>query len=284
MMVCSRDASGGEMTLKQGEDSLNCRWCAGLSRPVFHTRVLASYDVQYFACNGCGSLQTELPHWLDEAYSLNLSALDTGALDRNIRNLAATMAVARVLGLQNVVDRGGGDGLLCRLLRDREINCFVSDRYARPVYAQGFQDPDFERPDLVLAFEVIEHLVHPGQELTDIFGQGARAVLATTGIYRGQDGSWWYLAPESGQHVFFYSEQAFQQIAMRYGYVLFDNRDYLLFCRVAELTTMKRLLLRALLKPSRASWLRSWAVHSSKAGAWNDHQRVTAQMKSREAH
>jgi hypothetical protein len=34
----------------------------------------------YYYCTGCGSLQTEKPHWLAEAYAPgNLSKLDNGA-------------------------------------------------------------------------------------------------------------------------------------------------------------------------------------------------------------
>ena len=103
-------------------------------------------------------MQTERPYWMQEAYSTNLSILDTGAGQRNLLNLAATYAVCGLLRANNVIDFGGGDGLLCRLLRDYEVNCFVSDKYAAATYARAFVTPDFDRPDILLAFEVFEHL------------------------------------------------------------------------------------------------------------------------------
>src|SRR5262249_43503280 len=155
----------------------NCRLCRGPLRRRFALRVLGKYDVGYFLCQDCGSLQTQPPYWLAEAYGHNLSNLDTGAAQRNLHNLAACYALAKLCNLRNVLDVGGGDGLLCRLLRDYGVNCFVRDRYARPAYAQGFTEPDFRQPDLVVAIEVIEHFANPGPELDELFGTGAEVFL-----------------------------------------------------------------------------------------------------------
>jgi hypothetical protein len=39
---------------------------------------------------------------------------------------------------------GGGDGLLTRLLRDFEINCFVKEKFAKMTYAQDFTEENFD--------------------------------------------------------------------------------------------------------------------------------------------
>ncbi len=87
----------------------------------FRRRVLEQHDVAYLQCGQCQSLQTEPPYWLDEAYrEHNLSNLDTGAAQRNLQNLAACWSIAKVLGVRNVLDVGGGDGLLPAVARLRD--------------------------------------------------------------------------------------------------------------------------------------------------------------------
>jgi hypothetical protein len=198
---------------------------------VFDLLLLNKYRVNYYRCLSCGSLQTEPPFWLEEAYDRNLSWLDTAAAQRTLNNLAASYAVCRILGLKHVVDFGGSDGLLCRLLRDYSIDCYVRDRYAEVRYAQGFEDTPFERPDLTLAFEVLEHLPNPCADLGDVFAGDPPVVLASTMAYCGEDAAWTYLAPESGQHVFFYSERALRMIAAQRGYDAYREGLYVLFCR-----------------------------------------------------
>jgi hypothetical protein len=196
----------------------NCRLCGADLNPSFNLRLLDAHDVDFFRCRSCGSLQSEEPYWLDEAYKVSLSRLDTGAAQRNMISLAATFTIAKLFGVVDVIDRGGGDGLLCRLLRDYGINCFVTDKFASATYAQGFTTPNFQRPEMVIAFEVIEHFARPAEDLSTIFESGARVVLLTTGIYEGQSSNWWYLAPETGQHIFFYSMDALRLIAKRYDF------------------------------------------------------------------
>jgi hypothetical protein len=222
-----------------------CRLCGSHDTTLlFSLKVLDKYDVAYCCCRRCGSLQTEKPYWLEEAYRASLSRVDCGVAQRTLSNLAAALMVSRLVGARNVLDFGGGDGLLCRLLRDYGLNSFVSDAYATPLYAQAFTKPDFARPDLVLAFEVLEHLAQPELELPGLFSIGADVILATTELYRGQGSDWWYLTPESGQHVFFFSEAAVR-LAGRFGGLetRFVGR-YLLFSKPGIVSRTKFALLK----------------------------------------
>ena len=72
-----------------------CRLCGGAITPAFSTRVLGRYTVRYGLCGQCRSLQTETPYWLAEAYSRNLSSLDTGAAQRNLRNMFHRMQLTQ---------------------------------------------------------------------------------------------------------------------------------------------------------------------------------------------
>ena len=198
-----------------------CRLCGGALVHRFDGRLLRRHAVRYFECAACGSLQTEPPHWLDEAYADgNLARLDTGAAQRNLDNLGTVLVLAGMLGLERVVDHGGGDGLLTRMLRDRGLDAHVLDRHAKPHYAAGFDTPAFQRPDLMLAFEVLEHFANPAQDLRALFDPKPPVLLVSTDAWEGQGPDWWYLVPDSGQHVFFYGRKALAQIASREGYRL----------------------------------------------------------------
>lgn len=258
-------------------NSETCRLCEGHLIVQFSGIVLHKYEVQYLKCDRCGSLQTEAPYWLDDAYALNLSILDAGSVQRNLQNLAAAYVVSKLFRVRDALDFGGGDGLLCRLLRDYGLNCYVKDKYAAPTYGQGFSEPDFAAPNLILAFEVLEHFAAPAVELEHLFESRPTVLLASTGIYRRQGADWWYLACESGQHVFFYSEKAVQMIAERFGYSSILSGGYLLFARTAGRSVIKLFLARILLNRLVCRLLRGLILIMPAPGAWRDH--VAAKSK-----
>jgi hypothetical protein len=209
-------AHDGEVS---GNYLYKCRLCDGVLAKKFNCIILNKHDVTYYLCSDCSSLQTEHPHWLDEAYSVTDFNLDTGALQRNINNFAACYTLAKLLSVDRVIDFGGKDGLLCRFLRDHLIDCYVYDKYSKPSYSIDFEAGSSQsNVDLVLAFEVFEHLPNPRVDLEEIFSFQSKYVLVTTDIYSNQGSDWWYLAKEGGQHVFFYSAQAINFIARKYGY------------------------------------------------------------------
>ena len=68
-----------------------------------------------------------------------------------------TIMIARGFGLseqEQVLDWGGGDGLLVRLLRDAGLDAYHHDRYADNLYAAGFEGDPTKRYSMVTAFEV----------------------------------------------------------------------------------------------------------------------------------
>lgn len=224
-----------------------CRLCGGATTPLFEGLVLDKYRVSYLRCQLCGSLQTEKPYWLNEAYVSFDRSIDPGAARRVLDSFALVSCIARLLNARRLLDFGGNTGLLCRLLRDRGYDAYTFDRYIDPVYAPQFTGDAVVPRDLLTAFEVIEHFSDPNSELDAIFRTGHRAILVTTELYSEQSPGWWYLAPREGQHVFFYSEAAIKLIAVRYGYSLEFGHGYLLFSR-DPLGWMQRLTVRWLLR------------------------------------
>jgi hypothetical protein len=257
-----------------------CRLCEGQLSTRFNLTILNKYDVKYYQCEKCRSLQTENPFWLGESYAQNLSNLDTGAAQRNIHNLAACYAISKLFKVKNALDIGGGDGLLCRFLRDYGINCFVQDKYAQPTYAQGFTEPDFKTPDLVIAFEVIEHFSNPKADLDALFHYNANVLLLSTAVYTEQQNDWWYLTPESGQHIFFYSKTALDFIAAHYNYTLIINGGFILFVKSNFLTLGQSVLAKFLLNKYICRLLRAFVVLLPTPNVWKDHLFQKEQTKT----
>jgi hypothetical protein len=256
----------------------SCRLCEDKLTHQFDLTLLGKYDVPFSKCEQCGSLQSETPYWLDEAYSgKNLSNLDTGAAQRNIHNLAACYAICKLFKIKDVIDIGGGDGLLCRMLRDYRINCFVKDKYATPIYAQGFTEQNFLKPDMIIGFEVLEHFANPRVDLEELFQFQSKALLLSTAIYDGQSKDWWYLVPESGQHVFFYSKKALEMIAKKYGYSLVMSGGFILLLK--ERSVVKKALAKLALSKVVCRLLRSWVVLLPAPGIQQDQALQIEQSK-----
>ena len=173
--------------------------------------------------------------WLDEAYRDSwLACADTGVVARNLglRSLCFLLFKALYRGhVGTVLDYGGGDGLLVRMLRDAGIDAYYFDKFGQGRYCRGFEAQPTQRFDAVTAFEVLEHLANPAEDLDAIFGRSSDLVLVSTLLYQGQGADWWYLAPETGQHVFFYTHDAMRIIAERFGYDVVGSNQFTLFSR-----------------------------------------------------
>jgi glycosyltransferase involved in cell wall biosynthesis len=214
-----------------------CRLCGNRSHYRFDKILLYKFNVEYFECVYCHSLQTEVPYWLEEAYGQQAEKLDTGKASRTLENffLLPSLFDKLALTLDSVfVDWGGGSGLLTRLLRDVGYNYYSYDLYSKSEFSQGFIWDFLERKvSVITAFEVIEHFPNPAVDWEKLLESKPDYCVCSTGIYSGQDENWFYLSPENGQHVFLYSAFALALIASRFGYTVYPIGSYLLFCKKA---------------------------------------------------
>jgi hypothetical protein len=263
-----------------------CRLCGGPTAAKFDLPLMNSpRHCQYFECAQCGSLQTEAPDWLAQAYGGgNLSELDTGAALRVWGLSRLVWAVSKLLlpdkTAPKLLDFGGGDGLTCRLLRDLGFDAYSTDTYTRPTYGAGFEGPLQPGYDVITAFEVWEHLPQPQETLAEIFAQRPALHIATTQLFKGQGTDWWYLMPDSGQHVFFYSPKALRMVAERFGYHVLFGRGYHVFLREAP-TRFQRFAIGRLLTVRRAeSWAR-WAKAMSARYSGQDHDMLRRRRTNR---
>ncbi len=202
-----------------------CRLCGARADYWNAMRLLGRYDVRYFLCTQCGSLETEQPYWLEDAYNVTGTGDDVGAAQRTIDLVLKTSALLDRLGLPRqaeCIDFGGGLGLFTRLMRDRGFDFHSYDRYARPFFSDrhSLSSMAGRSPAVITAFEVLEHFPNPAEDLKQLFDSRPALVVATTELFTGQDLGWPYLGDGTGQHVFFYSRKAIGEIARRFDYAL----------------------------------------------------------------
>ncbi len=198
---------------------MKCRICDSAAEPAFSTLVLNRYNVEYYRCQRCDFLQSEKPYWLDLAYSSAISVLDTGILSRNVAIAERLAAIFPYLMKQNVemevLDYGGGYGILVRLMRDIGFDFFWHDKYCENLFAKGFEKRK-QRYPIVTAFEVIEHLINPTEDIQNILSDTSFETLVfSTQLYGDNppDRDWWYYSSETGQHIAFYNTSTLKFIA-----------------------------------------------------------------------
>lgn len=190
-----------------------CKLCGGETVFKFTKRLLKKFDASYWQCESCGSLQVADTAHLAEAYASQNWALDTGLVARNL--LIAGQLPYLFDGLVGksdlIVDYGGGTGLLTRLLRDMGYNAVAYDKFGKPLFVDAFHisSMDGVKCKVLLASEVLEHFDHPKEEIAVMLG-ATDLLVFTTDLYQGQGEDWHYLAPFTGQHVFFWSKKALE--------------------------------------------------------------------------
>ena len=253
------DGGNGESSQRTGAATENapqmpaslgvmCKICDAPSIFFEETDVMRKYRAQYFQCGRCGFIQTEAPHWLEEAYSTAITRSDVGIMQRNLGNRELTSAVLNLLFPQatNSVDYGAGHGIFVRLMRDRGFDFRWFDRYATNDYARGFEYVEGSKVDFLTAFEVLEHLTDPISDLARLMELSDNVFVSTCIVPEPAPrlSDWWYYAPTTGQHIGFYTLKALEIIAVRFGRKLLSNGSYHLFTKEPKSGALFRLATR----------------------------------------
>jgi glycosyltransferase involved in cell wall biosynthesis len=208
---------------------IKCKICESDCRHFASAKVLGKYDIDYFQCSNCGFVQTEEPYWLDEAYSQPIASSDVGLAYRNLSFSQFTKNLLFNLfnHQEKFLDYGGGYGLFVRLMRDAGFDFYWFDKFCQNLFAQGFEvDATKNNPfELVTAFEVFEHLVHPISELEYIL-RFSRNILFSTELLpesNPQPDEWWYYVLHEGQHIAIYTAKSLAIIAAKFNLNLYSN-------------------------------------------------------------
>ena len=202
-----------------------CRICNSDMEVIFKANVLNKYDVAYHKCKGCGFIQTDSPFWLEESYSDAITSLDIGLVSRNIMFSDLIEKVLKRSFDYNAgfLDFAGGYGMFVRMMRDKGFDFYWCDKYCDNLYAKDFSDDMSDTSikfEAITAFEVFEHLVDPMSEIENLFQYTDTIIFSTEQIPSEPIRSshdWWYISPEIGQHISFYSKESFEFIARKFS-------------------------------------------------------------------
>lgn len=213
-----------------------CRICTADATPFARATVLGRHEVQYFRCPACGYIQTEKPFWLQEAYTRAITDSDCGLLDRNLRY--ARVARSLIFFFSNrggrFLDYGGGYGVFTRLMRDQGYDFYRYDKFCPNLFAGRFdlQDAAPFSCELVTAFEVLEHLEDPVEDMRRMMRSSPHLLCSTLLLPAPppRPDAWWYYGLEHGQHIGLFTPAALQRLAERLGTRVYTNgRDMHLF-------------------------------------------------------
>ncbi len=264
--------------MSEATDS-RCRICESAASLFGRQPVLGKYDAAYLRCNACGYLWIDAPHWLAEAYSSAITALDTGILVRNLwlRDACCALLGTSLRHVRSIVDYGGGTGLLVRALRDRGHDAWWMDAYCENLLAGGFEAAPERQYDLLTAFEMVEHLPEPMEVFRQMRSLSPRLLISTELQPRDMRGfDWWYLAPEAGQHIGFFTRRSLEVVAEQLQLKLSSNGRNLHLLAESQISERWLYMLR---KPSRA---RRWAWLGRRASlAHRDADVMLARLQAR---
>lgn len=230
-----------------------CRVCGNDSIYLFHGKILKNTRVNYFDCPSCEYVQTEHPYWIEEAYAEPINKSDTGLVSRNLSNAKYVLSTLLALGSfkSSIVDYAGGYGILVRMLRDYGIDAFWMDLYTENIFSKGFEydkSSVLKSVNLITAFEVFEHLVHPSGELNKMFSISSNILLSTSLISKPapNHNSWYYYGKDHGQHIGFFRARTLEYLAKKHNkYLLSDGKSLHLFSEKPINLYLWRSLLRA---------------------------------------
>jgi len=203
-----------------------CRACGNVLEPAVRLSV-RQVPTDLYRCPRCGLYEFPAPDWLDAAYADPIAAIDVGIAARCLYAARVTEAVVRAekLGHHRHLDYGGGYGLLTRQLRDRGIDMYHQDPLAENLFAQTFEGDAEGDYGAVTMIEVFEHLSDP-LELMETLARRAQLIIISTVLVPDpiEDiADWWYLIPDLGQHITFYTPAALTAMAEQLGMQVVTN-------------------------------------------------------------
>jgi len=257
--------------------NLDCRICSFSAPEVFSSNLLNKYTVKYFQCSKCGYVQTENPHWLEEAYKTSINDSDTGMLMRSLwhRNIASTLIYSLFDKKGRFLDFGGGYGVFVRLMRDVGFDFYWQDKHTDNLFAKGFELTEItnKKIELITCFEAFEHFIAPTKELEKLLKTSRNILLSTEFIPEPlpHPDQWWYYGAEHGQHIGFYQKDTFEYLADKFNLYFYTNGQNI------HLLTEKRL------PPSAFKWMSKFSKFITpllktriKSLTWEDSEKIKA--------
>ena len=228
-------------------NNANCPICTTPSNGLFHVLVQGEKKVELNSCPNCEFAFYPDQNWISHSFSDELNALDVGATDRTIIAADYLSVVLKSLKLANgrFLDYGGGYGLLSRIMRDRGFNFENHDPFTKQIFPTSgltSSNPLEQKYDAVTLIEVALHFEDPLQEFKKLLELSDNVLFTAVLTDKKLDSDWWYLSPETGQHIALFSRKTLEEIADKLGvHVTSDGKFFHVFHR-KELTQITRML------------------------------------------
>jgi 2-polyprenyl-6-hydroxyphenyl methylase/3-demethylubiquinone-9 3-methyltransferase len=204
---------------------------------------LSGMPIYYRRCAGCGFLFTDaFDDWSHEQFKAHIYNSDYLAVDPEYEEVRPRRTAEIVVGLwaehmaqTRLLDFGGGNDMLCSVLRQKGFPVALTYDPMVPQYAQRPEG----KFDLVTCFETFEHLPDPNAGISQILecvtetGLILYSTLVQPTDFDKRGVSWWYVGPRNG-HISIYSREALSIAWGRHGYkhISFNDSVHLAFCKL----------------------------------------------------
>lgn len=226
---------------------VGCSICGRQSSEMVSYKVLQKIDARLMRCDGCGFMFVQEPVWLESSFHDELNVLDLGSVDRCgiVLDFLEVFARSERLASSTILDWGGGYGLLTRMARDRGLDCVNFDPYVKDLFSGPARVTSEVAAGITVASEVFLHLPDPLSVLKILLKHSDSVLVTAVVPPLDVAANWWYLMPETGQHVAFFPVSALEELARHTGTRLHtDGRFFHVFTR-RTLRVRTRLLVRS---------------------------------------
>lgn len=196
-----------------------CKVCASACEGRFELLLQRRYHATLYRCPECLFEFVDDPTWLQKSFDHRLNSMDVGSVDRSL--LVAQFLLGLTMACRSkswkILDVGGGDGLLVRYLRDRGTDARFTDPFSVPVYDVGPMIKSSDQFELGVMSEVALHLADPVNSFRSVLNHCERLLFTAVIPPDPLPRDWWYLMPNTGQHVSFYRVSTIERIAFELG-------------------------------------------------------------------